>query len=271
MFLLEVSRPLGWIIAPLVFLIGLYYSKAELGLLPIIQIVLLSFPYSLLLFGINDIYDIESDKINPRKRSIEFHGGDARLIKIVSAAASSLLLMSSLFTYNLSNILCVVLILLLSYFYSIPPVRLKERPPIDSFSNGALFFLVFSMGWSFGNSVVDIPLKIYFVAFCVMGIHAFGTVMDYSFDRRAGHKTFAVVLGRRTASLFALFTFVSAYLFSGIGSNVINYYFIFAIALLLVSIVFTSQKTAVLLFKLIFAGFIITAVSFVAGYITGRG
>ena len=69
--LLKTSRPIGWIIAPLVFLVGLSYSGADLSFLPILQMLLLSFPYCLFVYGINDVYDYESDKLNPRKKFIE--------------------------------------------------------------------------------------------------------------------------------------------------------------------------------------------------------
>jgi len=59
-------------VAPLVFIIGLYYSSADLNLTSLIQIVLLSFPFSVILYGINDIYDYDSDKLNTRKKTLEF-------------------------------------------------------------------------------------------------------------------------------------------------------------------------------------------------------
>jgi len=70
--LVKVSRPLGWVVAPLVFNIGLYYSNANLSLTSLIQIVLPSFPFSIILYRINDIYDYDSDKLNPRKTILEF-------------------------------------------------------------------------------------------------------------------------------------------------------------------------------------------------------
>ena len=74
--------------------------------------------------------------------------------------------------------LSMFLLIAVSY-YSAPPIRLKEGPPLDSISNGILFFLAFSLGYSFGNKIWDIPLKISFVAIGVMGIDSFGAVMDY--------------------------------------------------------------------------------------------
>jgi 4-hydroxybenzoate polyprenyltransferase len=263
--LLKVSRPIGWFIPPLVFLIGLLYSGARLTPLSILQALLLSFPYCIFLFGINDVYDYESDKLNPRKKSVldlKYHS----LVKRISFVVVLLLILISLVTLNISNILATVLLIFFSYFYSAPPLRFKERPPFDSFLNGALFFIVFSIGFSFGKDVLSIPLKIYFVAMCVMGIHSFSTIMDYSADQKAGHKTFALVFGKRATSLFAFILFVLTLLFSKIERISINYYFIFCSLLFLITSIFPSERLAFLFFKLICMGFIVTAVIFLISY-----
>lgn len=266
--LIKVSRPLGWIVAPLVFAIGLYYSNANLSLIPIVQIILLSFPFSVILYGINDIYDHDSDKFNPRKEPYEFKENEQILIERVSIFVSTLLIISSVATLDLSNILSMLLLVFVSYYYSAPPLRLKEKPPLDSISNGILFFLAFALGYSFGGPIWDIPLKIYFVAICVMGIHSFGAVMDYSVDLNAGHRTIAVVFGKRLAAIFSCAVFLSALLFSNIGRPYINYYFGFCSIIFLISAIYPSEKLAALLFKLVFIGFIVTALLFVVPYLS---
>ena len=68
--LIKTSRPIYWLIQPLIFTVCLFYSGADLNYISIIQLILLSFPLSLIIYGINDIYDFESDQINPRKRLV---------------------------------------------------------------------------------------------------------------------------------------------------------------------------------------------------------
>lgn len=265
--LIKISRPIGWITAPLVFSIGLFYSGAKLSPLPLLQILLLSFPYCILLYGINDIYDYKSDTLNPRKTSIKLDPRYHFIVKRASLFVGLLLITSSFLTLNLSNIISIIWLIFFSYYYSAPPLRFKERPPLDSFSNGALFFIVFSIGWSFGRGVSDIPAKIYFVSGCVMGIHSFSTVMDYTIDKEVGDKTFAVIFGKRAASVFALVLFVSTLIFSKIGRASINYYIAFCSLLFLTASIFPKEKLAFLLFKLIFVGFIITALIFLVSYL----
>ena len=265
--LVNLSRPLGWIVAPLVFVFGLYFSGAGITYIAALQILLLSVPYCVILYGINDIYDYDSDKLNPRKKHLKLTEKDKELVKRYSIYISGALLLSAALSYNPQNVLCMILLIALSYSYSVPPLRLKERPPLDSVSNGVLFFVVFGLGYSYGGDVLTIPLKIYLVAMCVMGIHSFGSVMDYSTDRKAGHRTFAVLFGKRTASFFALAVFVSAILFSNIETAAIIYYFIYCSILLLIAVAIPSEKLALYLFRLIFAGFIVTAAAFITPYL----
>jgi len=148
---------------------------------------ILSFPYSVFLFGINDINDYDSDQINPRKKTFPITNAIKRFILVVSVLTAVFLILISALTQNYENIILTTLLLLISYYYSSGPLRFKEIPFFDSFSNGLIFFLVFSAGYSYGGSAVDIPLKIYFVALCVMGIHGFGTVLDFE-ARKSSNK-----------------------------------------------------------------------------------
>lgn len=261
--LLKVSRPVVWVVCPLIFARGFMASGAELGIVALFQAVLLTFPISLIGYGINDIYDYDSDRLNRRKGGMEgarLAVKNRRLVKNASVYAAVALMISSLMTFNYLNVASMAALILLAYFYSAPPVRMKERPPFDSISNGlGYYFLPFVLGASFGS--VDIPVRIFFIAFFVMGIHAFSTVMDYTVDRRVGQKTFAVVFGKRAASLFSIMTVATALLFAGVGKITFAY---MAACLVMYVIIFlrTSEKLASLFFKLILAGFLLTTVNF---------
>ena len=150
--------------------------------------MLLSVPYCIFLYGINDIYDYETDKINPRKgdlkgggflEGIKLEPAYHSYIKRVSFLVISLLFLTSFLTLNIANILGMLLLVFFSYFYSAPPLRLKERPPLDSFTNGiGYFFLPFLLGFSFGEgSIINVGIDVWvgyiLLTVCVMGIHAY--------------------------------------------------------------------------------------------------
>ena len=105
-------------------------------------------------------------------------------------------------------------LVLVAWLYSVPPVRLKERPPLDSLANGLGYFLLpFAMGYSLGADPRTMPLRYYLLALCVCGVHALATAADYEADRAAGHRTFAVAFGRRVAAAFAFAAFFVTWLF----------------------------------------------------------
>ena len=185
LLLIGVSRPAGWFSFPAFFLMGSVSSgSTTLTPLFISQLLLLSFPFSIFVYGINDIYDWESDIINPRK-GITFEG--IRLepqyhsfVKHVAFFAISLLFFTSLLTLNISNILTVGLLVPLGYFYSAPPVRFKERPPLDSIINGigfffAPFFLGFSFSFRFSGSIsLTAGNSILWISVCLMTVVVMG-------------------------------------------------------------------------------------------------
>ncbi len=119
--------------------------------------ILLSFPISIILYGINDIYDKNLDSLNPKKNSFNLNEKEQVIIKGVSILISILLVASSIVTINLSNLLSMLLLISISYFYFAPPMRLKELPPVDSISNGLLFFLAFSIGLQFWCRILGNP------------------------------------------------------------------------------------------------------------------
>ncbi len=261
--LLKVSRPAGWLILPLIFMRGFIGSGAELGILPLVQAVLLSFPASLFIYGINDIYDYDSDRLNRRKGGAEgaiLASKNRELVKNASIFSAALLVLSSLATLDIINLAAMSALLLLAYFYSAPPARLKEKPPLDSISNGlAYYFFPLMLGLSFGN--VNMQARVFFITFFVMGVHSFSTIMDYNADRKAGQKTFAVVFGKRAASLFALFSSAAALIFGGVGK--ITFVYMAVCSLLYLAIFFKpAEKLASLFFKLILTGFLLTTINF---------
>ena len=101
-------------------------------------------PYNLAMYGINDVFDYESDLRNPRKGGA--HGAvlDRRLHRTtLSAAALSCLPFVVFLVAVGSPASWVVLALSLFFvvFYSSPPLRLKERPVADSITSSIHFFL----------------------------------------------------------------------------------------------------------------------------------
>ena len=69
--ILATSRPVSWINTAAPFIVGYLLATQNLALPGIIGFVYFLFSYNLLMYGVNDIYDYESDLKNPRKNSVE--------------------------------------------------------------------------------------------------------------------------------------------------------------------------------------------------------
>ena len=85
----------------------------------------------------------------------------------------------------------------MAWVYSVPPYRLKERPPLDSLANGLGYFLLpLMMGYSMGGDPREMPARYYLLGLCVAGVHALATAADFDADRAAGHRTLAATFGK---------------------------------------------------------------------------
>ena len=157
----------------------------------------------------NDVYDYETDRLNPRKVADGLEGTvlDPRHRKdlFIGAYFSTIVILSSaLATQFLENIIATTLLVIIAWQYSCPPLRIKEIPPLDSFSNGCLLFLIWFHGFSFyGTSISEVPPKAIWNNFCMVGGHAMAAVVDRDADAVAGQRTIATVMGKRPTLIFA--------------------------------------------------------------------
>ncbi|MFH1173617.1 MAG: UbiA family prenyltransferase [archaeon] len=262
--LLMVSRPLLWLLQPLVFLIGLRVAQAPFSWQAILQIVLLSFPFSLIMYGINDVYDHDADRKNPRKRKADgmlLEKKQHRLVMWTAFFFSALLLLSALLTNNTENVVAMVICLFVAFAYSAPPLRLKNRPPLDSIANGFYFLGPFALGMSFGTSLWSMPLKFFLVTLGVIGIHAYSTIMDYTADKHAGQRTFSVVFGKRAAAICAMLLLVLIILF-GKFSLLNKIYVSFCALLAIITAVFPEEKLARSFLLVMLLGFVLSVLAY---------
>ena len=173
----------------------------------------------------NDVYDYASDLRNPRKQGQSLEGGildPAYHNFVLSAArvASAVILLSSFISpssyptststsRNFTQPFITIAILALSWQYSSPPFRLKERPILDSLSNGTLVWLCWALGYTssgaalFGPNAGEGASKGWLLALCTSGVHALGAAADVDADVAAGQQTIATVFGVRTAAAFS--------------------------------------------------------------------
>jgi hypothetical protein len=123
-----------------------------------------------------------------------------RLSIYVAGSALAVLL----FSWNLTAFLLNSLYILMATFYSLPPIRFKARPFLDSFSNW-FYIIPGAAGYHLSSNNLLPPLWFWVVgALWTAGMHALSAVPDIEPDRRAGIKTIATTLGPRGTMFFCL-------------------------------------------------------------------
>jgi 4-hydroxybenzoate polyprenyltransferase len=247
--LIRVSRPVTWLCFPAFFGIGFIASHAPFTPLAAVNLVLLVFLAPLIGFGVNDVYDYKADLDDERrmsaegiKRTLNYHGSglepEHHSLILKAALVSTLILIAfSAFTRNLTHLLATAVALAAAWGYSLPPVRLKERPPLDSLSMAVVTGSMALMGFSYVSSMAPFPPQIIFACLAASAVHALGAIEDYATEKKAGVKTIATVFGKRGAALFALAVMSAILLFSGVQSvplRAVILYFLLSCALLVV-------------------------------------
>jgi 4-hydroxybenzoate polyprenyltransferase len=212
------SRPISWINTAFPFFAVYLFVTESIDTRLIIGTVFFLIPYNLLMYGINDVFDYQSDIRNPRKGGIEgalldpkFH---SLTIYLSIALAAVFIVFLLLLGSDVSD-----LWLLVSVFsvlaYSVPKLRFKEVPLLDSITSALHFVtpMLFGLALAGVNLSNPLILKITF-GFMLWGIgsHAFGAVQDILADRAAGIRSIATKFGAKGT---VRFSFVS-YLLSGI-------------------------------------------------------
>lgn len=204
--LLTVSRPISWFNTAVGCAAGAFVAgrstREGRNLLAILYFTL---PYNLALYGINDICDYPSDRLNPRKNSVE--GGllppethRPMLAWIAALNAPILPILAALGDRRANGVLAALLATTVAY--SAPPLRLKEVPGLDSFISATHYVTPFVYGLAL-NRAASYPRReiAAFVVWC-MASQAFGAIQDVEFDRAGGFASIATALGaRRTAQL----------------------------------------------------------------------
>jgi len=269
-FLVRVSRPILWPILPLVYCLGLQAAAAPVSVAALLQLLTLTLPMNLLGCGLNDIYDYASDLRSTRRRKIwgAVVAEDNRpLVWNTCLAMVPLVIGSALVTRNGYNIAATCGLALVAWAYSVPPVRLKERPPLDSLANGLGYFLLpFVMGYSMGADPRAMPLKYYLLALSVCGIHALATAADYDADKAAGHRTLAVAYGRRAAAALALATLVVALVAGDYQGIAVRVYLAVGVVATLAATLVPRDGAIAAACVTLFTGFLIAAICYIVGW-----
>jgi 4-hydroxybenzoate polyprenyltransferase len=202
--LFHIARPVLWINTVGPAAVGMWLS-GDLWRWEALPILLwLTLPFNLLIYGVNDVFDQETDAKNPRKGTLE--GAHIRPEDVRPIASGVLLTNVPFLIYFVlflppAAVLWMILYALLFAGYSVPPARFKARPYLDSLSNAAYAFPLVFMPLALSAPVVW-PAAFGLMAWSAAK-HTFDAVQDVDEDRRAGIETTAVRLGPKGVVLWS--------------------------------------------------------------------
>jgi len=213
--IVKASRPVSWINTAFPFAAGYLMVVREVDAVLVVGTLFFLIPYNLLMYGINDVFDYESDLANPRKGGIE---GDvirdreqARRVHRAILWACAITVLPPLVWLLLQGGVAAGITLALVMFgvvaYSAPGLRFKERPFLDSLTSALHFCgpLIYALVLA-GAPLLARDTWPVWVAFVLWGMasHAFGAVQDVRADREGGIGSVATVIGARATVWFSI-------------------------------------------------------------------
>jgi 4-hydroxybenzoate polyprenyltransferase len=212
------SRPISWVNTAYPFFVTYWLATGELSPTLWLGTVFFLIPYNLLMYGINDVFDYESDLHNPRKGGIEGALLDPkwhRLTVRVSVLVCFPFIVYLTFAGTSTSTGWLYLVLFTVIAYSAKGLRFKEKPFLDSITSSAHFVgpMIFALALA-GVESWNLGLTTIVISFTLWGIasHAFGAVQDVKADRAGGISSIATVIGARLTVRFA----TAAYLVAGV-------------------------------------------------------
>ncbi|WP_241984245.1 prenyltransferase [Cryobacterium sp. Hb1] len=197
------SRPLSWVNTAFPFAAAYVVTTGRIDAMLIVGTLFFLIPYNLLMYGINDVFDYESDLRNPRKGGAEgalLHPALHRTV-IAAGVVSSVIVGGAMVVLAGAAHPLSWVVITVSLFavvaYSVRGLRFKERPVLDSITSSTHFVSPAVYGLAVAGATVNFGLIALLAAFFLWGMasHAFGAVQDIEPDRQAGIASIATALG----------------------------------------------------------------------------
>jgi 4-hydroxybenzoate polyprenyltransferase len=208
------SRPISWVNTAFPFGAAYFFSTGEIDWVFWLGSFFFLIPYNLLMYGVNDVFDYESDLRNPRKGGIEGALLDPKYHRLTLVLAFGIATPFALVlsTVNLNATFWLWLTLFAVVAYSLKGLRFKEIPFLDSLTSAWHFVGPMLVGLAMANAEIETFHLIGIAAFMLWGMasHAFGAVQDVRADREAKISSIATALGARLTTRIAFGVYVVA-------------------------------------------------------------
>ncbi|MDV8001311.1 prenyltransferase [Rhodococcus sp. IEGM 1408] len=211
------SRPVSWVNTAAPFALAYFLATGGFDAVGVIGTVFFLVPYNLAMYGINDVFDYESDMRNPRKGGVEgsvLQRSRHTATLVASAVTTVPFLAYLVLVGSWESSLWLAASAFAVIAYSAKGLRFKEIQFLDSITSAFHFVSPAIVGWTIAGAELSGGVWACLIAFMLWGAasQAFGAVQDVRFDREADLKSVATVLGARTTVWFAVACYAAAVL-----------------------------------------------------------
>lgn len=209
------SRPISWVNTAFPFGLAYLLGGGHLDWLFWVGVVFFLIPYNIAMYGINDVFDYESDIRNPRKGGVE----GAVVPKKYHPTllwASAITTIPFLVVLYAAGTWMSALWLTISVFaviaYSAAVLRFKERPLLDAITSSTHFTSPALVGATITGADIPGAMWIALGSFFLWGMASqiLGAVQDVRADREAGLASIATAMGARGATRLATVLYLGA-------------------------------------------------------------
>jgi len=213
--LLQISRPRFWIygLGPFLLAIAHLVRVDAVYSIPIMVVfgIFFTLPANLLVYGVNDIFDQETDALNPKKDSYENRLQKNEIVPLFYVIIFLLapFILIEILAGDLPSLLIFLSTLFLLVFYSAPPLRFKNIPLVDSMVNGLMSVAPFIFALVFVGQPLPL-ITIVAGGLWAMALHIFSAIPDIAADTQAGLTTTATWLGEKKSLVFVSTLLVSS-------------------------------------------------------------
>lgn len=232
--IIKISRPRFWLYELGTYFIGVLAALVvlDLPLNTLFSPLVLAFafffmiPANIFIYGINDIYDYETDKLNPKK--VEYENlllPEKHLSVWLWIIFTCLPFLVLALVSARESLWALLLFFCFAGFYSAPPLRAKTIPFLDSvFSAGHYIFtgvFAYYLVFDLEASVASFPFWAVIAGMSwAVAMHAYSAVPDIKADKEAGLKTIATTLGKNGTLFLCLALYIfSAFTFAHLINN----------------------------------------------------
>jgi len=211
LYYIKASRVDGWYVAIIFFLIGEWYAITDfpikitlIGLISLIGIMSTG-------FWINYVYDRDIDKIAGKNLSFFDYISPKEML----VASFIVFIFCSFILYyfvNFLSFLIGLLTFLIGLVYSMPPFRLKSRPPFDVIANGLGFGFAFLLGWTVSGLKLDLTayIGLIIISLAVCSHYLFYTCFDIETDKKCKVNTTCTKIGMNNSLSAGIIVFILA-------------------------------------------------------------